>query len=155
MKKTLSIIATFLICTLYSYGQKTLIVAGLDGGYAINKTGMAGLFAGFKKGSVNLLGGFQCLTSDRINDGISLQLKGGYDFYVAENWSLSPYIGYARRIKSNDRKELNSSSLLLCGQINHDLYTRSDERMRVYLSFTNAGSLAIISVGIQGLFGNN
>lgn len=151
MKLLFLITGSVFICTL-SNAQTSYIVAGLDAGYSFNKTATAGLFAGFKKGSVNLLGGFQSLTSDKVDNGISLQLKGGYDFYVAESWSLSPYIGYARRIKSSDRKELNSSSLLLSGQISHDFYTHNDERMRVYLSFTNAGSLSIISLGLQGLF---
>ena len=151
MKRLTLLTGLILICTLLK-AQSTHLIGGLDAGVSFGHAPTVGLFVGAKNGSVNLMGGFQCHTTSSVNDGISLQLKGGYDFYVSESISISPYIGYSRRIQSSDRKDLNSSSLLLSGQINHDFYNKWDDRMRVYLSFTSAGKLSILSIGIQGIF---
>lgn len=149
MKQTTVLTGFFLILTLCSYGQFT---AQMEGGMSWGKCATVGAFGGFKTPAIDFSAGFDAHLSNRVKNGIVMQVRAAHEFGIDKTVFISPFLGYSYNYLSDDTKSLNSSHLLYGVLISKAIETRNGENLRFYMSEVKSGQYFILSMGIQGIF---
>lgn len=151
MKLKLIILGLSIVLAIAVNGQ---IVAGLEGGLSLNKTLAFGVHGGYKFDKINVLGGLQTHLSNKVENGASFQIRGGYELKITEGITLMPNAGFAYNLKTIDKKEKNESAIVTGIQVNKYFEFKGDQG-RVYLSATYTKGWHFLTIGCAGLFGGN
>lgn len=151
MKKITVLSGLFLISTLFLKAQNFTV--SVQGGYSINKAATAGLTFGMNFKNFNTRTGFDQHLSSSISVGTVFKTYIGHTFNLGDYY-INPGIGHSFVLKSMDRKELNYNAVLYTSEFGYK-WAFKEQAMGTYLSFSHAGDLNMVSIGIRGLWGNN
>lgn len=142
----------FLILTLLSNAQSFTI--GMQAGNSFGHALTAGFNVGINFKDFNIRTGLDQHLSNKVTDGTVFKSSIGHTFDIGGSYYITASIGHAYVLQSMDRKDLNHSEFLINPEFGYK-WTFKEQAMGTYLSFSHAGDLNMVSIGIRGLWGNN
>lgn len=126
------------------------ITIGIQSGYSVGYSAVAGLNVGVNFKYFNIRTGFDANLSDEKKGGMLIQTRIGHTFDAGKMY-VSPGIGHAYQYRDADNKKLNKSALLLNCEAGYKL-SFNESPIALYVAYTNASNLHIVAVGIRGIF---
>ena len=143
MKKAILFTTVFLSC-LFLKGQ---VVFNFETGATAKGIPVVGINAGFQKGiSFNV--GYLTHLSSKVKDGAVFNFKLGWVVSLGETGTqIEPAIGYAHMVRSQEKQELNSKSVI------GSLYVSRPYGIgRWFVGVTGWGGNAALTGGLRYIF---